>query len=227
MRTKITTILWDLDGTLINSEELYHQASTHATFQLQKKYHLDLLPISMDTTGLANQTVFELLLPASLNQNRRALFEQWEQFIISYMMANLAPQQGITQSLALVKEFYKLGLCQSVVSNSPTKLVAHALKTLKVDNYCHYIFGLDQVANSKPHPALYHKALNKCAQAPQQCLAFEDSQAGISAAKAAGIHVVGIGVSSQVYSPELVCDLRLNDWLPNLTNNYSFSAPTP
>jgi beta-phosphoglucomutase len=66
------------------------------------------------------------------------------------------------------------------------------------------IVGADDVARSKPDPETYLKAVSRLAERvpglrPAECLAFEDSVAGIVSARAAGMRVVGVATS---YPPE-------------------------
>jgi len=60
------------------------------------------------------------------------------------------------------------------------------------------------VTESKPHPEVFAKAAVALDTAPEDCLVFEDAQAGVEAAKAAGMQVVGIGKAG---------DLRGADWV--------------
>jgi beta-phosphoglucomutase-like phosphatase (HAD superfamily) len=59
------------------------------------------------------------------------------------------------------------------------------------DYFVPYIFSADFVARAKPHPALFLYAAEQMEAAPEECLVVEDSPTGISAARAAGMKVIG------------------------------------
>jgi beta-phosphoglucomutase-like phosphatase (HAD superfamily) len=60
------------------------------------------------------------------------------------------------------------------------------------------IFTADQVAHPKPDPALYRLAASQLGQVPRDCLVVEDSVAGVTAAHAAGMCVIGFVGASHV-----------------------------
>ncbi|NYV77470.1 HAD-IA family hydrolase [Streptomyces sp. UH6] len=67
----------------------------------------------------------------------------------------------------------------------------------------------EDVAHSKPDPEGFLKAAAELGVAPEDCLVFEDSEAGITAGKAAGMRVVGVGPRAHAHAPDVVVrDLR-------------------
>ena len=78
------------------------------------------------------------------------------------------------------------------------------LKQLEITSCFHSTTGGDQVEKGKPHPEIFLRAAEKIGVDPQDCLAFEDTQSGITAAQAAGMQVVGIATQ---FSLEKLLDL--------------------
>src|SRR5690606_41707170 len=62
----------------------------------------------------------------------------------------------------------------------------------------------NSVAESKPHPEVFTKAAIALHTQPEACVVFEDAQAGVDAAKAAGMDVVGIGSENDLHGANLV-----------------------
>ncbi|REJ08244.1 HAD family hydrolase [Microbacterium bovistercoris] len=62
----------------------------------------------------------------------------------------------------------------------------------------------ENVTASKPHPEGFLLGASRLGVDPADCLVFEDSEAGIAAAKAAGMRVVGVGAASAAHEPDLV-----------------------
>jgi len=222
MIKNIKAILWDLDGTLIDSEELHAQSSAYASGLLAKENGLRLMPISTNVTGLENQAVFEMLFQVKISGENYTLFERWERLAVDYVIERISSDQQIKQSIHLVNHFGELGIPQLVVSNSTKRLVLHSLTLMGIIDKCEYVLCRDMVGNGKPHPELYLTALDKIKIAAERCLAFEDSYSGITAARRAGLNVVGIGESSSKHSPDLVMDLTQDKWLQKLDNYYNF-----
>jgi beta-phosphoglucomutase len=60
------------------------------------------------------------------------------------------------------------------------------------------------IVNSKPHPEIFLMAASKLGIEPRQCLVFEDAEAGVEAALAAGMKVIGIGSPDQLHKANKV-----------------------
>lgn len=217
MSVIIKSIFWDLDGTLINSEPAYQEASFAAAKKLGISSAVTEIP-----AGIQNTTVFELLLGENLNERNYALFQQWEDELTDYALQAINGQMQIEHSLELLRYFAKIGLPQVVVSNSPKRMIKHCLTALDITPLIKQVFARDSVKQGKPDPQLYLNALNYVKQAPKECLAFEDSYSGICAAKAANLNVVGVGIASKEHEPHLVCDFAAPNWLVYLEKYYSF-----
>ena len=65
-------------------------------------------------------------------------------------------------------------------------------KALDLDSFFHSTSGGHQVKHGKPHPEIFLTAAQKLGIHPKDCLAFEDSRSGVTAAKAAGMQVIGV-----------------------------------
>lgn len=218
----ISTVFWDLDGTLIDSEHLHEQSGEYATKILEQELQLKAAPLNGDLTGMENRAIFDLLFGNARLSNSQEIFEHWQQLAIDFFLDRVDSSQQIKQSIELVKYFSAQGIVQSVVSNSTKEVIAHSLGQLRILDHYSQIFSRDQVERGKPHPEIYLSALTYHGQAPENCLVFEDSATGISAAKSAGLKVVGIGNAAIAHNPNHTLDLNQNNWLEILSLHYSF-----
>ena len=73
-----------------------------------------------------------------------------------------------------------------------TEMARRILAGLSLDHYLPVVVGADQVTNPKPAPDTFLLAAEKLGVKPEHCLVFEDADAGIKAAKAAGMAVVDV-----------------------------------
>lgn len=217
MRQKIKAIFWDLDGTLINSEAIHEQAAFFATQELGITSRVNVIP-----AGLENTAVFELMTGINTGTKKHNLLERWNELAIEYALTRIEAEHKIPQSLELFNYFSLKNLPQSVVSNSNAPIVQHSLERLGIITKCRQIFSRDSVELGKPHPQLYLNALASNQYNANECLTFEDSHAGITAAKSCGINVIGIGLNTLQYSPNLACDLATQSWLEQIQDNYCF-----
>lgn len=217
MQQRIKTVFWDLDGTLIDSELVHEEAAFFATQKLGFSSLVESIP-----AGLENAKVFELMTGLSANSDNQRQLQRWNELAIEYAIMRIEARHGITQSLELFNYFVSIGLPQAVVSNSPERIVRHSLNQLGVLEQCSQVFSRDSVEFGKPHPQLYLNALEFHQRTAGECLAFEDSNAGITAAKACGVNVVGIGKNTLEYSPSLSCDLTSISWLEQIKDQFFF-----
>ncbi len=85
----------------------------------------------------------------------------------------------------------RLDMPMAVVSNSALKHVCGALERTGLARFFDAVFSAEQVGRSKPAPDLYQFAADTLDTDPRRCLVVEDSRAGVTAAVAAGMTVIG------------------------------------
>ena len=73
-----------------------------------------------------------------------------------------------------------------------TEMARRILAGLSLDHYLPVVVGADQVSHPKPAPDTFLLAAEKLGVRPERCLVFEDADAGIKAAQAAGMAVVDV-----------------------------------
>jgi beta-phosphoglucomutase-like phosphatase (HAD superfamily) len=218
---KITTIFWDLDGTLVNNEALYDQAIEFACNQANCNMvrRINDLP-----NGQTLQADFSFITNLNgYNSHDYQVLVKLTKLAISYMKANFNNTLIIKPTVKLFNYFHQLGLQQSIVSNSNQELCEFIINKIEIGDKCRYCFGIENVQFGKPNPQLYLHALNIHNINSVQCLAFEDSANGIKAAKAANLTVIGVGLSSAKINPNYCWNIESEDFskvLRKLSNVY-------
>jgi HAD superfamily hydrolase (TIGR01509 family) len=171
-------IIFDLDGTLVDSERLCNQA------------FLDLLPQLNDTVESLIQRYRGKKLAPILADLERRLYQKlpdafelhYRQHVAELFSRELKPMPGVLEML----ETTHFPKC--IASSGPPLKIRQALQVTGLapffdDN----IFSSYEAGSWKPEPGLFQYAANAMGFIPSQCVVVEDSEVGIEAAAAAGM----------------------------------------
>jgi len=177
-----TAIIFDMDGVLIDSQPLHYAID-------MRVLNACGIPATLETvtpyTGLSNQIRWPQYKEAfALAPSTQMLIEMAEEAMRDiFNEAELAPIDGVRELLQGLNE---MGLYCGVASASPLELVQLVLRRTGLAKYFSGITSVEEVAQSKPAPDIYLAAAAKVGLRPAQCIAIEDSPAGILSAKNAG-----------------------------------------
>jgi HAD superfamily hydrolase (TIGR01509 family) len=178
--------VFDMDGLLIDSERAISQAWIEGARALGFK--LEMADF-MSVIGTASQQSTAILID---------LLGSEEAMRATAAKAHaLLPQAGggavfplKTGALPLLQALHAAGIPCGVASSSAVEEIRHRLGHVDVLKYFRCVSGGDEVTHGKPDPALYLLAAARLGVAPEDCIAFEDSENGARAAQAAGVRVV-------------------------------------
>lgn len=190
-------VLWDMDGTLLDSERIWDvslgELARHLGGELSDATRERMVGGSL---GSSMDLLFaELSLtpePAAVEQAGQWLLARTGQLFD----CGLQWRPGAQAALELVAA---AGLPMALVTNTGRKLTDRALATVGHDRFAATVCG-DEVAHGKPAPDVYRRAAELLDVAPGECLAIEDSPTGAAAAEAAGCAV--LVVPAEVAVPE-------------------------
>jgi HAD superfamily hydrolase (TIGR01509 family) len=171
-------VIFDLDGTLVDSEGLCNQA------------FLDLLPQLTDTVesliqryrGKKLAQIFTDIESRICQKLPDAFEQHYRQRVAELFSRELKPMPGVIEMLE-VTNFPKC-----IASSGPTLKIRQALQVSGLAPYFgDSIFSSYEVGSWKPEPDLFQYAANSMGFMPSQCVVVEDSEVGIEAAAAAGM----------------------------------------
>lgn len=180
-------VLWDMDGTLVNTEpywiaseiELAERDGGHWT-------HEDgLTLVGNDLRYSAAQ----LRARAGIRGSDEEIIDDLLRLVIAKARTEGAPWRP--GALDLLTALRTAGIPCALVTMSYRSLADVILEHLPVGTFSAVITG-DMVAMGKPHPEPYLTAAGALLVRPQDCVAIEDSRAGIASAEAAGVHTLGV-----------------------------------
>lgn len=179
--------LFDMDGTLVNSEPLKGRALALACEHYQGKldYH-----IYQDVMGEDWQRVTTHFFKAA--QIHPDLNEFNQHFKLHYQRL-LKNELTLTKNAAPYLKHLKLkGYQLGVVSSAANWMLDQILEQLALKDVFDICISQEDVSQHKPHPEAYLLALEKLGLSSDKVMVFEDSYAGVSAAAKAGCDVIAI-----------------------------------
>jgi beta-phosphoglucomutase len=189
----IRAIVFDLDGTLVQTEALKAISYARAARQLDPAITEDAVVAQYDDMiGRSRDEVAEALV------ERLGLQVTWQQLIdirikiYDAMLADpqLVKKQEYPYATALLRKVKGMGYPTALCTMSHATEAAVVLKTLDLGRYLDVVVTRDQVSKPKPDPEIYRLAATKLNVQPAGCLVIEDSEPGVAAAIAAGTQCV-------------------------------------
>lgn len=186
----IKAVIYDVDGTMVDSEPL-HIAAWDKALQ-SYNHHLNDLSENLRATMagkkpavIAHEMVDDLKLPI----DSETLLTKKTEIFMELIKTDLQGMPGIVDSIHRLKEAgYKLGIGTSL-SREYLTIVLH---TLNVQQLFDVIVTGDEIKNGKPHPETYLMVAEKLGVNPAECVVIEDANTGIKSAKAAGCLCIAI-----------------------------------
>jgi sugar-phosphatase len=182
----INTVIFDMDGLLIDSEPLWGIALREVFATVGVELNSEL---SSHTTGLRTAEAVDYWHDYFKWDGKSK--EQVTTEIIDAVTAKILAQGTAMDGLHYILEYFrgkdwKIGLA----SSSPMRLIQSALDHLDISPYFHAVCSAEFESHGKPHPAVYLACAKALNSNPLHCIAFEDSVTGMIAAKAARMKVV-------------------------------------
>ena len=182
-------VIFDMDGTLLETERLVIDAGLVAFAHLGLPPRRDVLQSMVGHSGAAG----EALLRAAFGRafDPPAFDAAWSQAFRTTLADGIPLRPGV---IHLLDHLDAIAMPRAVATNSHTDHAHENLKTAGIGTYFqpHHIHGRDRVRQPKPAPDLFLHAAAVLGVEPSRCLVFEDSDPGTIAAHAAGMTVVQV-----------------------------------
>ena len=177
--------LFDMDGTLVNSERLKGLALSETC-----KFYGGLAGVEVYKAVMGEnweKVRSHFFAEARINPDTESFDQEFKHIYQELLNKELEPNPNVVQCLAeLKKQKKKLGL----VSSAFSWMVEQVLDQVNLTGFFDVIVSKEQVTKHKPDPQAYFVALNKLGLRGAEVLVFEDSFAGLTAAHRANCDVV-------------------------------------
>ena len=183
----IQAAVFDLDGLLVNTEELYQHVGSELLRRRGKTFGPDLLDAMMGRPPAVSLAI--MIEWHGLADTVETLAAETGAIFAGLLDERLEPMPG---AVALVESLAARGLPRAVATSSGPAFAHDVLGRIGLRDRFAFVLTSADVVRGKPDPEIYLAAAARLAVEPAAMLVFEDSQAGCRAAVAAGAVVVAV-----------------------------------
>jgi beta-phosphoglucomutase family hydrolase len=181
----VEALIFDCDGTLADSMPLHWRAWKQVTerhglhFPLDRFYSLGGVP-THDILQLLSEEQRHPIDQQAVVREKEATFEQ--------LIPQVRPVERVAQ---IVRDHYGK-LPMAVASGGSRRIVTQTLRQMGMESLFQAVVVSEDVQRQKPAPDIYLEAARRLGVAPQNCRAYEDTDLGITAIRAAGMQAVDV-----------------------------------
>jgi len=199
--------IFDLDGVLWDGEPLYHEAFNIVLkpygHSLNQDDYVRIIGSSVEASWDWVRKRFKLNEPPS------QLYRAYDKAVLTLLKKPVEPMSG---ARPLIEELRRHGVPIAIASASLRQWVDATLRGLGLQDAFDTTVSASDVNNGKPAPDLFLAAAQRLGVAPQDCLAVEDTLAGVRSAKAAGMFAIQLRAASTALPPLDEADLVLDSF---------------
>lgn len=184
---RIEAVAFDLDGLLVNTEELYQHVGAELLRRRGKSFEPDLLDAMM---GRPQQVSLKIMIEwHGLADTIEMLATETGEIFVSLLDTQLRTMPGALELLDLLDA---QGIARGVATSSGPDFAHDVLGRMGIRDRFAFVLTSADVTHGKPDPEIYQTAARRLAVDPGAMLVLEDSQAGCKAAVAAGAVAVAV-----------------------------------
>ncbi|WP_369725928.1 MULTISPECIES: HAD family hydrolase [unclassified Bradyrhizobium] len=187
IEAKGRALLFDIDGTLADTDALHREAFERVFGP--RGHVVDDARFKKELQGFSNASIGERFLPMETLESRAVIMNEKEQIFRDLVAGRIEPLRGL---MALLDQADAAGIPMVAVTNAPRLNAELLLSGLGITNRFKAIVIGDELPHGKPHPLPYQEGLRFVGAKAQTSIAFEDSRSGVQSAAAAGIPTIGM-----------------------------------
>ena len=193
-------VLWDLDGTLIDSEEFHWIAWRDTLANCGTSITREQF---LSSFGQRNDAVISQLVGAAATPDRIGEIANAKERLYRDLIRKngIPPLPGVVSWL---RRLHEQGWFQAIASSAPRLNIDAVLDALGSAQYFEGIVSAEEVQRGKPDPEVYLTAASRVNTPPARCIVVEDAAAGIEGARRAGMRSIGISRHGQPLPADIV-----------------------
>jgi HAD superfamily hydrolase (TIGR01509 family) len=184
--TAITAVVLDMDGVLVDSEQLWDEVREQLARERSGRWHeraqTDMMGMSSPEWSRYMHDVIGLVEPPE------EINAEVVRRLLARYRTSLPLVPGAVEAVERLAQKWPLGLA----SSSNREVIDAVLETARIARYFRVTVSSEEVERGKPAPDVYLEAARRLGIEPSRCAAVEDSRNGIRSAHAAGMRVIAI-----------------------------------
>ena len=186
-RFDIQAIIFDLDGLLVNTEELYQDVGTELLRRRERTFDADLLDAMM---GRPQHNALSIMIEwHGLDDTVETLADETKKIFHTLLATRLALMPGARN---LIEHIRLLNISLGVATSSGPEFAHDVLSRVELLDAFNFVLTSADVIAGKPDPEIYQLAAKTACTQPEKMLVFEDSETGCNAAVASGAITVAV-----------------------------------
>jgi HAD superfamily hydrolase (TIGR01509 family) len=196
-------VLWDLDGTLVDSED-FHWQSWRDTMR-GEGFDLTYAQF-LASFGQRNDRILPVWLGAGVDAARITRIGEDKEAGFRRLADThgLSPLAGAREWLDALRQ---AGWKQAIASSAPRVNVHLMLRAAGLEGCLDAVVSADDVTVGKPDPEVFLTAAKKLQVPPSRCIVVEDAAAGIEGARRAGMRSIGVTTNGRLDADVFVASL--------------------
>ena len=205
----IRAMIFDLDGTLVQTERLKSLSYARAAIELcpYSVTKEEVMEAFKDVVGLPRRDVaqalverFDLGEKAGARMDESGVSTPWQAFVqvrLCYYERMMADPDALRANqwpynVALLREARQSGCKTALATMSRCQQARYVLEVLGLTDAFEFVATRDDVEHGKPAPEIYQLVARELAVPSSECLVMEDSPSGVKAALAAGMWCIAV-----------------------------------
>lgn len=196
-------VIFDLDGTLINNNPYHIEAWKVFYNKIGKPFSKQ--EYTKNINGRINRDIFNYIFNTTLSPDLIEVYSNEKEALYRELYKpHIKPINGLIDFL---DELENEKILKAIATSGLAPNINFMFEHVPIKKYYANVIDASQITNGKPHPEIFLKAAASVNADAKRCVAFEDSVAGIRAAKAAGMKVIGLTTThtaEEVHEADLV-----------------------
>lgn len=187
MRDQPCAVIWDVDGTLVDTAELHFAAWLRTANEMGRPFTRDDFAA---TFGRRNPEIIRFLFRQDFTDAQVLdIGERKETYYRSAAESGVSLLPGVRE---LLDGLHARGVRQAVGSSAPRGNLDLILRLTDSRRYFGAVVGMEDTQRGKPDPQVFLVAAQKLGVPPTRCVVLEDAVAGVEAARAGGMRCLAV-----------------------------------
>ena len=193
-------VLWDMDGTLIDSEEFHwiswRNAMANEGITITREQFLS-------SFGQRNDSIIPRWLGTTATPERIERIANSKEELYRQLVRRdgISPLPGVAH---WVHQLHKEGWLQAIASAAPRANIDAVLEALSATHIFQGVVSAEDVHRGKPDPEVYLTAASRVGVSPGRCIVVEDAVAGVEGARRAGMRSIGVSHNGKHLPADIV-----------------------